>query len=309
MNNFEKACFDSCEKWINSIEVIAEPNYSQKHVKKMNSIANGNVRFNKRTVMILVACMLILALNIVAFAYIGSKQKSKDLIFYKSYPLQIGDFEMDSGIDVRVKGAEDYNEKKLFDDLQYGYVPEGYEDILIDQEENFNKLAWGYDGSKYKYFQRDFEKKEGDTVVGRITAIKVLESNELTVYNNVIYCDGDMSSDDAINDVLENRNTEEKSKDLYEIIERLQEHKENGIHYYFLPNEDELLTGGRLYWNYEGYLYELTSNTVSAEEMEKNGKRYKIIYFSVHFFLTFVVAGVVLTAVQAVKILCLSREH
>lgn len=274
MNNFEKACFDSCEKWVNSIEETQEPIYSSNHIKKMNAILYRNRGlFNRKTFIVLVACILLLVLNIVAFAYIGSQTKSKDLIFYSQNPIKIGGYESGSSIRVRVKGANSKNDK-LIENLEYGYIPEGYVDLLIDEHLS-NKYAWGYENGKYRIFNREFERYENGEVADRIYVTKVVESNGMNVQNAKIYTDSDKTGEELMDDLLNNNGIEAVSPDLYELMERVTDFEENGIHYYFIAPKDEGEMGGELYWDYDGYLYILTGYNLPLEELIKIAKDVK----------------------------------
>ncbi len=279
MNNFEKACFDACENFVNSIEIIEEPIYSTKHIKKMNSITNGirvgKVYFNRKTAMILVACILILTMNIVAFAYIGSqsKNKSKDLVFYSQNPIKIGEFVSGSSIRVRVSGASDYKSKMAIKDLEYGYIPENYNEVFLYNEEQ-QKHLWTNVNGEYTYYRREFEKNEN----GKTTKIfidKVIESNGMNVEDSVIYIDDDKTSEEIKDAVLNNDGIEAVSPDLQEFMKRVTDFEENGIHYYFVSSENDDCAGGELFWNYDGYLYTLTGYDLPLEELTKIAKDVK----------------------------------
>lgn len=275
-NNFEKACFDACESFVDSIEIIEEPIYSTKHIKKMNSITNGirvgRVYFNRKTAMILVACILILTMNIVAFAYIGSqsKNKSKDLVFYSQNPIKIGDFTSGSGINVRVSGASDYKSKMAIKDLEYGYIPESYNEVFLYNEEQ-KKHLWANVYGEYTYYRREFEKNENGKVTGRIMIEKVIESNGMNLKDSVIYVD-DETAEEIKDAVLNNDGIKVVSPDLQKFMETVTDFEENGIHYYFISSESESGVGGELLWNYDGYLYMLTSNNLPLEELVKIAK-------------------------------------
>lgn len=278
-NNFEKACFDACESFVDSIEIIEEPIYSTKHIKKMNSITNGirvgRVYFNRKTAMILVACILILTMNIVAFAYIGSqsKNKSNDLVFYSQNPIKIGDFTSGSGINVRVSGASDYKSKMAIKDLEYGYIPESYNEVFLYNEEQ-KKHLWANVYGEYTYYRREFEKNENGKVTGRIMIEKVIESNGMNLKDSVIYAD-DETAEEIKDAVLDNDGIEVASPDLQKFMETVTDFEENGIHYYFISSEGETGVGGEFLWNYNGYLYMLTSNNLPLEELVKIAKDVK----------------------------------
>lgn len=283
MNNFEKACFDACENFVNSIEIIEEPIYSTKHIKKMNSITNGirvgKVYFNRKTAMILVACILILTMNIVAFAYIGSqsKNKSKDLVFFSANPVKIENYESGSSIEVRVKGSAPYEKHKPFDDLKYGYIPEGYENYKTKGNSPITtKTIFGKEetDNRYRYLQKEFEKYENGKAVGRITIYKQIEEWDYTLCNSTIYIGEGQKPNDIKDDILNNSEIEIESPDLYEFMKRVSDFEEDGIHYYFIRYEDEGV-GGELLWNYNGYLYMLNGIDIPFEELTKIAKDVK----------------------------------
>lgn len=280
MSNFENACFEACENFVNSIEISEEPIYSTKHIKKMKSITNGirvgKVYFNRKTAMLLIACILILAMNIVAFAYMGlqNNTKSKDLVFYRQNPTKIGNFEGGGGINVRVSGASDYKKSMAIKDLKYGYIPENYNEIFVYSQEK-QKQLWTNVYGEYICYCREFEKNENGKVTDRIVIDKVIESNGMNVRNGVIYIDGDKSGEDLKDAILNNNGIEEVSPDLQEFMEHVTDFKEDEIHYYFVSSEDGDYEGGELYWNYDGYLYILRCSHLSLEEMVKIAKDVK----------------------------------
>lgn len=269
MNNFEKACFASCEKWVNSIEETQEPNYSEMHIKKMNTILHGNRRlFNRKTFIVLVACILMLTFSIVAFAYVGSQTKSKDLIFYSQNPIKIGGYESGSSINVRVKGSADY--KKTIENLECGYIPEGYREIPHDAYDA--KYLWTDVDGNYIYYSREFEKYENGEYVGKIFIDTRVEYNEIHLRNSSIYISEDKTGEELKKDILNNENIETVSPDLYELMERVTDFEENGIHYYFIAPKDEDQIGGELLWDFDGCIYKIECWSLPFEELVKIAK-------------------------------------
>lgn len=279
-NNFEKACFEVCNTWADGIEMMQEPVYSTKHIKKIKSMSNGiifgNVCLNRKNLMILVACILILAMNIVAFAYIGSrsKAKSKDLVFYVQNPVKIGEFKSGSSICVRVSGASDYKNEMAIDDLEYGYIPEDYKEVFECGPE-LQKRLWTNVYGEYIYYRREFRKHENGEDHGWMSISKVIESNGMNLRDSVIYMDGDKTGEELKDDILNNNDVETVSPDIYEFMENVIDFEENGIHYYFISSNDEKSIGGELLWNNDGYLYILTGYSCPLEELKKTAKDIK----------------------------------
>lgn len=278
MNNFEKACFQACDDWVNSIEIIEEPAYSSKHIKKIKSMANGirigNVYMNRNRMMILIACVLILAMNIVAFAYIGSqsKTKSKDLIFYSQNPVKIGSFE--GGLGIRVRASGKLNDDKAIDSLEYGYIPEDYSEIF-ELNPGQQKQLWANANGEYIYYRREFKKQENGGKTSTIFIEKAVESNGMNLRDSAIYVAGDKKGEELKDAVLNNDGVEIVSPDISKFMEQISDFEENRIHYYFIASEYENAVGGELLWNDDGYLYMLTAYDIPLKELVKIAKDVK----------------------------------
>lgn len=156
MNNFEQACFNSCEKWVNSIEEIEEPNYPQKHFKKINAIANGKRIFNvyvSRTVFrLIVAAAIILSLSMVGFAVseVIPVIPSKNITFGKSLIFE-NDILVFEGLD------EDYARNSKVTNLEYNYIPEGYVQEEISKYESHGEQNGYWAVRKFNNGDKHFE--------------------------------------------------------------------------------------------------------------------------------------------------------
>lgn len=115
MSNFENACFKACDDWVNEIECNVEPDYSKEHIKRIKDISKGkgSARFGSKKLRILLVAAIILLLNVTAFAVVQSKQfVYTDGLFPNTYNFRL-----------------DTDEQKRVYDIEYGYIPEGFEEV------------------------------------------------------------------------------------------------------------------------------------------------------------------------------------
>lgn len=115
MSNFENACLKACEDWVNEIDLNIEPEYSKEHIKRIKDISKGkgNTRFGSKKLCILLVAAIVLLLSVTAFATVQSKQfECTDGLLPNTYH-----FILDS------------DEQKRVYDIEYGYIPEGFEEV------------------------------------------------------------------------------------------------------------------------------------------------------------------------------------
>lgn len=125
MSKFANACRMSYEEWVATIpEELPEPEYSKKHIRRMNALMNkmrGNVyhHFTTRTIKVMLVAAVLFALLLTAFVVPSSREFIIDnLGIYSTYQL-----------------TED-NGNSVSGEITVGYVPEGYE---LENEEKYNK--------------------------------------------------------------------------------------------------------------------------------------------------------------------------
>lgn len=127
MGVFEQACIMSNESFLKTIpDVLPEPQYSQKHIRKMNRLINKmrNDRYHRLTtgtVKVLVVAAIILSLALSAFAIPSVREYV--ITQFKTHSV------------FRAVSTED---SKPVTDLTVGYIPEGFDMTKEDKNE------WGY---------------------------------------------------------------------------------------------------------------------------------------------------------------------
>ncbi len=126
MSNFENACLKACEDWVNKIDLNIEPEYSKEHIKRIKDISKGkgNTRFGSKKLCILLVAAIVLLLSVTAFATVKSKQFNLDVLSPNTYNFMI-----------------DNAGQKSVDDIEYGYIPEGFKEV--DREFRFKDIMVG----------------------------------------------------------------------------------------------------------------------------------------------------------------------
>lgn len=115
MSNFENACFKACDDWVNEIDCNIEPDYSKEHIKRIKDISKGkgSACFGSKKLRILLVAAIILLLNVTAFATVQSRQfECTNGLLPNTYHFRL-----------------DSDEQKRVYDIDYGYIPEGFEEV------------------------------------------------------------------------------------------------------------------------------------------------------------------------------------
>lgn len=138
MSKFANACIMSFNEWDATIpEDLPEPNYSKKHIRRMNALINkmrGNVyhHFTTRAIKIMLVAAVLFALLLTAFVIPSSREFIIDnLGIYSTYQL-----------------TED-NGNSVSGEISVGYVPEGFE---LESEEFKSKCGVSVYTSTNNYF-------------------------------------------------------------------------------------------------------------------------------------------------------------
>lgn len=141
MNKLQLACILSFEEWNATIpapEDLPDPQYSKKHIRRMNNLFNkmrGDRyhRFTTKTIKIMLVAAVLLALLMSAFVFPSSREAI------------IKTFDMKS----RYKMTEN-NKNSVTDEIYVGYIPEGFE---LTEESNNSKEIWAiYTLNNYEIF-------------------------------------------------------------------------------------------------------------------------------------------------------------
>lgn len=142
MKNFEIACEMALGDWIDGIEELQKVEYSENHIKKINSIAGGkhvfNVYVTKTLFHVLVAAVIIFSLSIVGFAVKEAVESKKILNLHGNM------FEVE------------HPQNSPVTSLEYGYIPEGF---ILDT--NQNEYEKRYE-EKQRYIYRHFYTADGN---------------------------------------------------------------------------------------------------------------------------------------------------
>lgn len=123
MSKFAEACKLSYEEWeatLPNIEDIPEPEYSKKHMKRMNKLFDrmrgGKYhRFTRRAVRIMIVAAVLVAILLSAFAIPSSRE------------YLIENFDLFS-----VYKISEHNNNAVGGEIEVGYIPDGYELVEID---------------------------------------------------------------------------------------------------------------------------------------------------------------------------------
>ena len=135
MSKFAKACILSYEEWVATIpEELPEPEYSKKHIRRMNALKNkmrGNVyhHFTTRTIKIMLVAAVLLALMMTAFVFPSSRDSFMD----------------NFNIASRYQMTK-HNKNSVPDEITVGYIPEGFQ---LESKDTSSKIMI------YKYASPD----------------------------------------------------------------------------------------------------------------------------------------------------------
>ena len=135
MSKFAKACILSYEEWVATIpEELPEPEYSKKHIRRMNALKNkmrGNVyhHFTTKTIRVMLIAAILLAFLMTAFVFPSSREAIMD----------------NFNIASRYQMTKE-NKNSVPDNITVGYIPEGFE---LESKDNSSKMSY------YKYTSLD----------------------------------------------------------------------------------------------------------------------------------------------------------
>lgn len=179
MSKFAKACILSYEEWVATIpEELPEPEYSKKHIRRMNALKNkmrGNVyhHFTTKTIRVMLIAAILLAFLMTAFVFPSSREAIMD----------------DFNIASRYKMTKS-NKNSVPDNITVGYIPEGFE---LESKESLSKyLIFKYSNSNGMSFtiykaassdEIDFDTETNSSEIIYINNIAYTYS-ENTVSNN-----------------------------------------------------------------------------------------------------------------------------
>lgn len=243
MKNFEIACEKALGDWVDSIEELPEVEYSENHIKKINSIAGGkhvfNVYVTKTLFRVLVAAVIIFSLSIVGFA-VKEIVESKKIVHLRG----------------QMYGVENPVRKPVTD-LKYGYIPKGF--ILDTNQSEFDKR---YE-EKQEFISRYFNSADGH-----------FEIHKYNEYADASHYTGN-SGEAKITQFTENGidYLTEEYEDEFNYI-KLTRFTEDGINYLlfeFTGKGTDKRYSCSLEWNMNGYMYGVNGN-ISSEEIRKIAK-------------------------------------
>ncbi len=128
MSKFAEACRLSYLEWeatLPNIEDIPEPEYSKKHIKRMNRLFDQMRddtyhHFTSRAVKIMVIAAVIAALTLTAFVIPSSRE-----YLLNNFDV-FGLYEM-----------SEHNNNAVSGEIEVGYIPEGYELVKTDSRDKF----------------------------------------------------------------------------------------------------------------------------------------------------------------------------
>ena len=135
MSKFAKACILSYEEWVATIpEELPEPEYSKKHIRRMNALKNkmrGNVyhHFTTKTIRVMLIAAILLAFLMTAFVFPSSRDSFMD----------------NFNIASRYQMTKE-NKNSVPDNITVGYIPEEFE---LESKESLSKILI------YKYVSSD----------------------------------------------------------------------------------------------------------------------------------------------------------
>ncbi len=202
MSKFAKACVLSYEEWVATIpEELPEPEYSKKHIRRMNALKNkmrGNVyhHFTTRTIKVMLVAAILLALMMTAFVFPSSRDSFMD----------------NFNIASRYQMTKN-NKNSVADKIIVGYIPEGFK---LENQQTYSKtIIYDYSSNDSKFtitkfsssIEIDFNTEDIETeaiVVGNkeytygISLSNV--SNLIWIENDYIYqIKGDITKEEMLN--------------------------------------------------------------------------------------------------------------
>lgn len=243
MKNFEIACEKALDDWIDSIEELPEVEYSENHIKKINSIAGGkhvfNVYVTKTLFRVLVAAVIIFSLSIVGFA-VKEIVESKKIVHLRG----------------QMYGVENPVRKPVTD-LKYGYIPEGF--ILDTNQSEFDKR---YE-EKQEFISRYFNSADGH-----------FEIHKYNEYADASHYTGNSIAPKITHFTKDGIDYLTKEYDNELFIVKMTTFTENGINYLlseYIGKENDKRYSCSLEWNMDGYMYGVNGN-ISSEEVRKIAK-------------------------------------
>lgn len=203
MSKFAKACVLSYEEWVATIpEELPEPEYSKKHIRRMNALKNkmrGNVyhHFTTRTIKVMLVAAILLALMMTAFVFPSSRDSFMD----------------NFNIASRYQMTKE-NKNSVPDEITVGYIPEGFE--LESKDKQSKYIAYDYSSSSNSYFtiikhssaiEIYFDTEDSITeqiLIGNSTYLYYVDANGLggIIWNEFDYIyriNGTISKDELIN--------------------------------------------------------------------------------------------------------------
>ena len=138
MSKFAKACILSYEEWVATIpEELPEPEYSKKHIRRMNALKNkmrGNVyhHFTTKTIRVMLIAAILLAFLMTAFVFPSSREAFMD----------------NFNIASRYQMTKE-NKNSVPDKITVGYIPEGFE---LESKQTYSKtIIYDYSSNKSKF--------------------------------------------------------------------------------------------------------------------------------------------------------------
>lgn len=203
MSKFARACILSYEEWVATIpEELPEPEYSKKHIRRMNALKNkmrGNVyhHFTTKTIRIMLVAAILLALMMTAFVFPSSRDSFID----------------NFNIASRYQMTK-HNKNSVPDEITVGYIPEGFE--LESKHIQHKHIAYDYSSLHNKYFtiikyssaiEIDFDTENSITEeisLGNSTYLYYVDANGLCgiIWNEFDYIyriSGTITKDELIN--------------------------------------------------------------------------------------------------------------
>lgn len=188
MSKFARACILSYEEWVATIpEELPEPEYSKKHIRRMNALKNkmrGNVyhHFTTKTIRIMLVAAILLALMMTAFVFPSSRESFMD----------------NFNIASRYQMTKE-NKNSVPNGITIDYVPDGFE---LETSESLSKyLILKYsnlDGQSFTIYKASssteiyFDTETQDSEIIYINNITYTYSeNTLNNSKNVVWIEND----------------------------------------------------------------------------------------------------------------------
>lgn len=202
MSKFANACIMSFNEWDATIPVdLPEPNYSKKHIRRMNALINkmrDNVyhHFTTRAIKIMLVAAVLFALLLTAFVIPSSREFIIDnLGIYSTYQL-----------------TED-NGNSVSGEISVGYVPEGFE--LTDENVSVKLMINTYMSTNGQVFsihkysssiEVDFDTESGESetiIIDNISFTVFTDENSFsniiwTKYDHIYKVEGNLTKDEML---------------------------------------------------------------------------------------------------------------